>query len=67
MNQTSYYFMNFLIKSESFILYLNSLSLRKNKIAFLKRRVSAFITLARVLTHMTSKIMRNTLFIRIHY
>ena len=58
--------MNLLMKLKSLILHFDSLSLRKNKITFLKRRVSAFIVLTKVFTHMTSKTVRDTLFARAH-
>ena len=54
------------MKLKSLMLYLNSFSLRKNKITFVSREVSAFIALAEVFTYITSQIMRNTLFIRTH-
>ena len=58
--------MNLLMKLKLFVLYLDSLSLRKNEITFLEREVSAFITLAEVFTHTTSKAVRETLFARVH-
>ena len=54
------------MKTELFTLYLDLFSLRKNKIAFSEREVSAFIALAEVFTHTTSKIIRDTLFTRVH-
>ena len=48
--------MNLLTELESLILYLNLFKLRKNKVALLEKEASAFIALAEVFTHMTSKI-----------
>ena len=54
------------MKLKSLMLHLDSLSLRKKKVTFLRRRVSAFIALARDLTHIISKIAGYTLFVRAH-
>ena len=66
MNQISCHFMNLLTESELLALHFHSFSLRKDEITFLERRVSAFITLAEVFAHTTSKITEDTLFIRTH-
>ena len=63
----SHCFINLLTELKSLMLHLNSLSIKKKKIAFLKRRAGAFIALAKVFAHLTSKTAEDTLLIRVHY
>ena len=54
------------MKLKLLTLHFDLFDLRKNKIAFLERRVSTFVALTKVLAHIISKITENTLFTKTH-
>ena len=54
------------MKMKSLMLHFDLFSLRENKITFLERSMSAFVTLAEILIHVTCQVMRNILLARAH-
>ena len=54
------------MKLKLLMLHFDSFSLREKKVILLRRRVSTFVALARVLTHTVSKITEDALFAETH-